>query len=127
MTEPMKPLALATILPGVPDWTMAVFPASEVPIGTELFTHSKNSRLQLQVEVANDNAQHWKGNLQEQQKENKDLRNQLSLVNRMIRGMVAGDNNQEELLFMMKAYLSQQDKQAAAPEVFRGVNVPPNT
>lgn len=69
-----KPLALATILPGVPDWTMAVFPATEVPIGTELFTHAKNSRLQLQVEVANENAQHWKKKLQEANERNREGR-----------------------------------------------------
>lgn len=38
--------------------TTACFLASDVPVGTELFVQPKDSRLSLEVEVANENAAH---------------------------------------------------------------------
>lgn len=61
--------------------TLAIFDASQVPEGSDLYVQPKDSRLKLEIEVANDNALHWKNALglanernRQQRKENRDLR-----------------------------------------------------
>lgn len=44
-------------------WTMAVFEGSQVPVDAELYLQPSEGRLRLEVEVANDNALHWKEGL----------------------------------------------------------------
>lgn len=55
----LNPVGKASPMPGTPAWTMAIFEANTVPEGTELFVQPKDSRLTLEIQVANDNALHW--------------------------------------------------------------------
>lgn len=67
MTEPVKsilaPVGVASPMTGTPQWTMAVFDAKDVPAGTELYVQPSEGRLKLEVEVANENAVHWRQQL----------------------------------------------------------------
>lgn len=55
-----QPMGRASLVPGMTQTTMCVFSAASVPVGTELFVQPKDSRLMLEVEVANENAAHHK-------------------------------------------------------------------
>ena len=65
--------------------TIAVFEASQVPVGTELFVQPSDSRLTLEVLVANDNAKHWKDSLSQTNARNKILRVKLARAQDMLR------------------------------------------
>lgn len=57
--------------------TIAIFEASQVPVDAELYVHPKDSRLMLEVEVANENASHWYAHLAASHAKNKKLRQML--------------------------------------------------
>lgn len=69
--------------------TIAVFEASQVPVGTELFVRPSDSRLTLEVSVANDNAQHWQQALREANAKNSKLRQSLNRTQKMLRNIAA--------------------------------------
>ena len=74
----LSPVGKADPMPGTNGaFTMAVFEASQVPVGVELYLQPKDSRLRLEVEVANDNASHWHGHLVASHAKSKKLRQML--------------------------------------------------
>lgn len=50
---------------------------SQAPVGSELYVTPSDKRLSLEVEVANDNAQHWQDGLNKANARNTGLRKQL--------------------------------------------------
>ena len=50
---------------------------SLAPVGCELYVQPSEGRLKLEVEVANDNAMHWKRGLKLQQERNRQIREDL--------------------------------------------------
>ena len=58
---------------------------SLAPVGTELFVQPKDSRLTLEVLVANENAKHWKDSLSQTNARNKILRVKLARAQDMLR------------------------------------------
>ena len=79
-TSLLQPVGKAVML-GLPiletGKTIAIFEASQVPVDAELYVHPKDSRLMLEVEVANDNASHWHGHLVAAQAKNSELRKRI--------------------------------------------------
>lgn len=60
----LEPVGIAQAMQGTNGgFTMAVFQASQVPVDCELYVQPKDSRLRLEVEIANENALHWKDGL----------------------------------------------------------------
>lgn len=79
------PVAVAEAMPGTNGgFTMAVFPADQVPVGCELYVQPKGSRLRLEVEVANENALHWKDGLQKANERNSNLRKRLAIAEALL-------------------------------------------
>jgi hypothetical protein len=66
-----KPLGTVTEMPGITTeiWTMAVFDAKEVPIGTELFAQPSENRLNLELQVAKDHNLLAQNSLRQAEKE----------------------------------------------------------
>lgn len=58
LLSPVGKAVACQVVNGMTTMTVAVFDASQVPEGSELYVQPKDSRLRLEVEVANDNAAH---------------------------------------------------------------------
>ena len=54
-------------------------------MGCELYVQPKDSRLKLEVEVANENAMHWKGNLEKAHNANSALRKEVRQMATLLR------------------------------------------
>lgn len=60
---------------------------SLAPVGSELYVQPKDSRLKLEVEVANDNALHWKDGLNKANERSARLRTELLKAKSMLRNI----------------------------------------
>lgn len=81
--------------PGIGMMTLgtALIDLSLAPEGTELFVQPSESRLRLEVEVANDNATKWKKALNQQQDFNVQLRIDLREARALLRRCASFDLN----------------------------------
>ncbi|MNQ24773.1 hypothetical protein D3C85_379770 [compost metagenome] len=58
---------------------------SLAPVGCELYVQPKDSRLKLEVEVANDNALHWQEGLRKANTRNSEVRSELRRCQELLR------------------------------------------
>lgn len=80
--------------------TIAIFDASQVPEGCELYVKPSVGRLTCEVEVANANALHWKAGLEQANIRNAELRTVKYQLRALLRSTVlfleAGDDEDFE-------------------------------